>query len=34
MFAPKAQQKQKKGSELGKLVERSSDESNKQIPVE
>jgi translation initiation factor IF-3 len=34
MFAPKAQQKQKKGSELGKLVERSSDESNKQTPVE
>ena len=34
MFAPKAQQKQKKGSELGKLVERSSDESNKQTPVQ
>lgn len=29
MFAPKAQQKQKKGSELGKLVERKTEEDNK-----
>jgi translation initiation factor IF-3 len=26
MFAPKAQQKQKRGSELGKLVERKTEE--------
>jgi translation initiation factor IF-3 len=30
MFAPKAQQKQKKGSELGKLVERKTEEDNKE----
>lgn len=30
MFAPKAQQKQKKGSELGKLVEKKSEETPKE----
>ena len=30
MFTPKAQQKQKKGSELGKLVERKTEEDNKE----
>jgi translation initiation factor IF-3 len=30
MFAPKAQQKQKKGSELGKLVERKTEEDTKE----
>jgi hypothetical protein len=30
MFAPKAQQKKKSGSELGKLVEKKTEESPKE----
>ena len=33
MFAPKAQQKQKKGSELGKLVERKTEEKSEDTPA-
>jgi translation initiation factor IF-3 len=33
MFAPKAQQKQKKGSELGKLVERKTEEKADDTPA-
>ena len=33
MFAPKAQQKQKRGSELGKLVERKTEEKAEDTPA-
>ncbi len=33
MFAPKAQQKQKRGSELGKLVERKTEEKSEDTPT-
>jgi translation initiation factor IF-3 len=33
MFAPKAQQKQKRGSELGKLVERKTEEKSEDTPA-